>query len=76
MTQIETNKIENFLKEIPANNGINISDHGENHLKIEERIDRGSHLGKSLFVFCGQEKRNTILDISAMAEYYEVEEIA
>lgn len=67
MTEITINQLEDFFNSIRKNSGINARIVGY-VVNVEERLDKGFHLGKSLRVHPGKDTLDCcLLDVLAMA---------
>lgn len=68
MTPITINQVEDFCTSLPVTSGIYADIYGY-VIRIEERIDKGLHLGKSLRVHPGTDTlENALKDVLAIAK--------
>jgi len=67
MTTIETNRAEDFIRSL-KHKSVHLSKYG-NVVRMEERIDSGSHIGKSINIHPGRDTLDCcLLDLKAICE--------
>lgn len=68
MTTITTNKVEDFVNSLKPGSGIYADIYGH-VIRIEERLNCSSHLGKSMFAHPGNDTlQNALKDVQAIVK--------
>jgi hypothetical protein len=68
MTIIQVNQVEDFLRSLQPNSGVYVDIYGY-VIRMEERIDKSSHIGKTLRVHPGNDTLAIALkDVLAMVK--------
>lgn len=66
MNQISHNNLCDFIEESKEGNTFNIEPYGY-HIRIEERLGGGSHIGRAIYIHPGNDTlENIVLDCKAL----------